>query len=205
MNNILSSVFITSSTNLSQCPLPDKPEYAFMGRSNVGKSSLINMIVGAKMLAKTSATPGKTRLINHFLVNEEWYIVDLPGYGYAKVGRKTRESWQKTMEIYLRKRDNLMTTFLLVDSRLPMQENDRLMINWFGENQLPFIIILTKTDKLSTAKLTHNLEEYRLALSAEWEEIPALIITSAQTRRGREEILQYIADTNRLFRKPDKV
>ena len=176
-----------------------------MGRSNVGKSSLINMIVGAKMLAKTSATPGKTRLINHFLVNEEWYIVDLPGYGYAKVGRKTRESWQKTMEIYLRKRDNLMTTFLLVDSRLPMQENDRLMINWFGENQLPFIIILTKTDKLSSAKLTHNLEEYRLALSAEWEEIPALIITSAQTRRGREEILQYIADTNRLFRKPDKV
>ena len=109
------------------------------------------------------------------------------------------------MEIYLRKRDNLMTTFLLVDSRLPMQENDRLMINWFGENQLPFMIILTKTDKLSSAKLTHNLEEYRLALSAEWEEIPALILTSAQTRRGREEILQYIEDTNRLFRKPDKV
>ena len=199
-NDILSSVFVTSSPSLAECPKPDRPEYAFLGRSNVGKSSLINMITGSRMLAKTSATPGKTRLINHFLVNENWYLVDLPGYGYAKVGRKTRESWQKNLEGYLLKRENLMTTFLLADSRLPLQDNDRQVMNWFGENQLPFIIIMTKSDKLSSAKLDQNLMAFKRALLEEWDELPRIIVSSAQTRKGREEILQYIDETNRIYR-----
>lgn len=157
------------------------------------------MIAGAKMLAKTSATPGKTRLINHFLINDEWYLVDLPGYGYAKVGRKTREEWQKNLESYLLHRENLMTTFLLVDSRLPLQENDRQVINWFGERQLPFIILLTKTDKLSAVKVDQNSRAIMNALAEEWEEIPKMILTSAPYRKGRDEIMDYIGETNLLF------
>jgi GTP-binding protein len=175
------------------------PEYAFLGRSNVGKSSLINMLTGSKMLAKTSSTPGKTRLINHFLINDEWYLVDLPGYGYAKVGRQTREKWHRTLEVYLLKRENLMTTFLLADSRLPLQDNDRQVINWFGEQRLPFVIIMTKTDKLSAVKLDQNYRSFIRSLSDEWEEIPRIILSSAQTRKGRDEIMQYISGTNRLF------
>lgn len=192
--------FITSSAELSQCPEPSLPEYAFIGRSNVGKSSLINMITGQKMLAKTSSTPGKTQLINHFLVDERWYLVDLPGYGYARTGRKNRKKWETLIEKYLLKRENLLTTFILVDARHPMQESDRLVIGWFGENRLPFVLVLTKADKLSSAQRNANLEDYRQALLEEWEELPPIILSSAVNRMGRNEIYSYIEETNKLFR-----
>ena len=200
MESIKSAVFITSSAELSQCPKSVLPEYAFIGRSNVGKSSLINMLTGMKMLAKTSAAPGKTRLINHFLINEQWYLVDLPGYGFAKVGQQTRKKWQLLIETYLRKRSNLMSAFILVDSRLPLQENDRLVINWFGENHLPFVILMTKTDKLGISVAEKNLESFRKSLSDDWAELPGIIMTSAKSGRGKEEILSYISDSNRYFR-----
>ena len=200
MDPIISANFITSSTDLSQCPKPDFPEYAFMGRSNVGKSSLINMLTGMKMLAKTSTAPGKTRLINHFLINEQWYLVDLPGYGYAKVGQQVRKKWEQLIESYLTKRPNLMSAFILVDSRLPLQENDRQVINWFGEKQLPFLIIMTKTDKLSKVELDKNFQSYKKSLLEDWEELPKIIITSSKTGKGKNEILEYISDSNGFFR-----
>jgi len=200
LDPIISANFITSSTDLSQCPKPDFPEYAFMGRSNVGKSSLINMLTGMKMLAKTSTAPGKTRLINHFLINEQWYLVDLPGYGYAKVGQQVRKKWEQLIESYLTKRPNLMSAFILVDSRLPLQENDRQVINWFGEKQLPFLIIMTKTDKLSKVELDKNFQSYKKSLLEDWEELPKIIITSSKTGKGKNEILEYISDSNGFFR-----
>ena len=194
--------FVTSSPDFSLCPKPDRPEYAFIGRSNVGKSSLINMITGQKMLAKTSSTPGKTQLINHFLINEEWYLVDLPGYGYARAAKSKRMKWEKVIEQYLLKRPNLMSTFLLIDSRLSMQENDREVINWFGEKQLHFTIVMTKTDKLTINQLTSNLAAFKKELSGEWEELPPFILSSAIKLTGKDEILDFIIITNRLFQ-PD--
>ena len=199
MKPIVSASFIISSAELSQCPKPDFPEYAFIGRSNVGKSSLINMLTGQKMLAKISTAPGKTRLINHFLINEQWYLVDLPGYGYAKVGHQTRKKWEKLIETYLLKRESLMSTFLLVDSRLPLQDNDRQVISWFGENQLPFVIVMTKADKLSRVEADQNFRSYSKSLMEDWEELPRIILSSSKTREGREEILGYIDEANRLF------
>lgn len=199
MKPIVSASFIISSAELSQCPKPDLPEYAFIGRSNVGKSSLINMLTGQKMLAKISTAPGKTRLINHFLINEQWYLVDLPGYGYAKVGHQTRKKWEKLIETYLLKRESLMSTFLLVDSRLPLQDNDRQVISWFGENQLPFVIVMTKTDKLSRVEADQNFGSFSRSLMEDWEELPRIILSSSKTREGREEILGYIDESNRLF------
>lgn len=196
---VLEATFITSSAALSQCPSPDIPEYAFIGRSNVGKSSLINMLTGMKTLAKTSSSPGKTRLINHFLIHNEWYLVDLPGYGYARVARQVRNLWEKLIADYLFKRPNLMTTFLLVDSRLPIQDIDRLVINWFGRNQLPFVLVLTKTDKLSVNELNRNKQTMIEKLMEEWEELPPIIISSAKNRSGRDQILDYIDNTNLLF------
>jgi GTP-binding protein len=196
---IVSASFIISSAELSQCPKPVLPEYAFIGRSNVGKSSLINMLTGQKMLAKISTAPGKTRLINHFLINEQWYLVDLPGYGYAKVGHQTRKKWEKLIETYLLKRDSLMSTFLLVDSRLPLQDNDRQVISWFGENQLPFVIVMTKADKLSRVEADQNFRSFSKSLMEDWEELPRIILSSSKTREGREEILGYIDESNRLF------
>ena len=175
------------------------PEYAFIGRSNVGKSSLINMLTGQKMLAKTSSTPGKTQLINHFLINEDWYLVDLPGYGYARTSKSNRQKWEKVIEQYLLKRPNLMSTFILVDSRLSLQENDRKVINWFGEKGLHFILVLTKIDKLTVNQLASNLAELKSELLKEWEDFPPYILSSAQTRKGREEILKFISETNGLF------
>ncbi len=157
------------------------------------------MITGARMLAKISSTPGKTRLINHFLINDEWYLVDLPGYGYAKVGRKTREKWQRHLEIYLINRPNLMSTFILVDSRHELQDNDRQVMSWFGENKLPFAIVFTKSDKLNSAVLAQNIRSYKESLSEDWEELPPVMITSSYTRLGREEILNYISETNEFF------
>jgi GTP-binding protein len=195
----LKAEFITSSTDYTKCPKPLLPEYAFIGRSNVGKSSLINMLTDQKMLAKTSSTPGKTQLINHFLINGEWYLVDLPGYGYARTAKTNRRQWEKVIEQYLLKRSNLMSTFLLVDSRLTMQESDRKVINWFGEKQLHFTLVLTKTDKLSTNNLTSNFEAYKKELLSEWDELPPIILSSAHLSRGKVEILSFIEKTNKLF------
>lgn len=199
MNTSVEARFISSSPDYDKCPPPVMPEYAFIGRSNVGKSSLINMITGQKMLAKISSTPGKTRLINHFLIDESWYLVDLPGYGYAKTSRSNRKQWEESIEKYLKMRKNLMSSFILLDSRLPLQENDRNMINWFGENQMAFNILLTKSDKLTINQLNANLAAIRRELAESWEELPGIILTSAKTKKGREEILAYIEKTNRLF------
>jgi len=194
--------FIVSSPEFSKCPDPVLPEYAFIGRSNVGKSSLINMITNQKMLAKTSSTPGKTQLINHFLINDEWYLVDLPGYGYARAAKTKRHQWEKVIEQYLLKRPNLMSTFLLIDSRLTLQENDRKVINWFGKNQLHFILVLTKTDKLTTNQLASNFEALKKELLSDWEELPPIILSSAAKGLGREEVLAFIGITNRMFKSP---
>jgi GTP-binding protein len=196
----LDARFIVSSPDHKKCPAPDFPEYAFIGRSNVGKSSLINMIAGHKMLAKISSTPGKTQLINHFLVNETWYLVDLPGYGFAKKAKSTRKKWETVIEQYLLKRTNLMSVFVLLDSRLPLQENDHEVISWFGEKQIYFILVLTKTDKLSVNKLAGNFEAIKKELQQEWEELPPFILTSSVQGTGREEIISFIEKTNKLFR-----
>ncbi len=201
MTGPLDARFITSSPDYTKCPDDVFPEYAFIGRSNVGKSSLINMITGKKMLAKISSTPGKTQLINHFLVNETWYLVDLPGYGYARTAKSRRKVWEGMIVDYLLKRTSLMTTFILIDSRLPLQENDHRVINWFGENGLPFTIIMTKTDKLSVNQFDSNLMGLKKDLQAEWEELPPFIISSAVKGIGRSEILEFIEQTNGLFRR----
>ncbi len=198
----VSAEFIISSPDFSRCPPPDYPEYAFVGRSNVGKSSLINMVTGQKMLAKTSSTPGKTQLINHFLIDGHWYLVDLPGYGYARVGRKTKENWKLILQDYLLKRTNLMSVFLLIDCRLSLQDNDRTVINWFGENQVHFNLVFTKTDKLTSNQLASNMASFKNELLHDWEELPGMIVTSAKTGAGREAILGFIHETNRLFKKP---
>jgi GTP-binding protein len=199
MGNQIIARFIKSSPEFSNCPKPDFPEYAFIGRSNVGKSSLINMITGQKMLAKTSSTPGKTQLINHFLINDEWYLVDLPGYGYARSAKSKRKQWEKVIEQYLLRRPNLMSTFILVDSRLSMQEIDRKVIGWFGDKQLHFTIVLTKTDKLTINQLASNYESFKKELFNEWEELPQIIMSSAVKGLGKEEILSFIGKTNPLF------
>jgi GTP-binding protein len=196
--------FITSSPDYAKCPDPVKPEYAFLGRSNVGKSSLINMITRRKMLAKTSSTPGKTQLINHFLINEEWYLVDLPGYGYARASKTSRKKWLKVIEGYLLKRTNLMSTFLLIDSRNPFQDNDREVMNWFGENRLPFTLVFTKSDKLTLPKLKANLDAIKEAILSDWEEFPPSILSSSVTGLGRDEILAFIGQTNKLFTHPSR-
>ena len=196
----LKAEFITSSTEYTKCPEPLLPEYAFIGRSNVGKSSLVNMLTDQKMLAKTSSTPGKTQLINHFLINGEWYLVDLPGYGYARAAKSKRKQWEQMIEQYLLKRTNLMSTFLLIDSRLSMQDSDRKVINWFGEKQLHFTLVLTKTDKLSTNQLASNLGAYKREILTEWEELPPFILSSAHSNLGKGEILSFIEKTNKLFK-----
>jgi GTP-binding protein len=164
--------YIKSSAKLNQCPPPDYPEYAFTGRSNVGKSSLINMLTGRKKLAKTSSTPGKTRTINHFLINESWYLVDLPGYGYAKVSKDIKKQWNKTAINYILKRENLMCLFVLIDSRHPPQKNDVLFIELLGHNQVPFVIVFTKTDKVSEIELKKNTLNFEKELLKHWEFLP---------------------------------
>ena len=176
---IRSASFIKSSQNLAQCPEGDKPEYAFIGRSNVGKSSLINMIVGRKKLAKTSSTPGKTRLINHFNINDQWYLADLPGYGYAKVSKRERESFGKMIRNYAKFRKNLVCFFVLVDARIPPQQLDLDFIGWLGDSNLPFVITLTKIDKINQQIKSKNLKLLKLKLSESWEQLPIIIETSA--------------------------
>jgi GTP-binding protein len=184
--------FVTSNTNHQKCPPPDLPEYAFIGRSNVGKSSLINMLAGRKALAKISGTPGKTQLINHFIINEQWYLVDLPGYGFARVSKSLRQKWENMIWNYLINRQNLISTFILVDIRLKPQPSDLELITWFGEENLPFVILFTKIDKLSKRQLSQNLQNYKETLLKQWEELPLSFLTSAKTSAGREEIISFI-------------
>ncbi len=193
---IKSATFVKSSPAVAQCPNTNTPEYAFIGRSNVGKSSLINTLTGIKGLALTGSTPGKTLLINHFLVNGEWHIVDLPGYGFAQRGKKQREELRRMIEGYILGREQLTNLFLLIDSRLEPQQIDLEFIEWLGENGVPFSIVFTKADKLTKTALNTNIENYKARLKEDWEQLPPIFITSSQTRDGREEILNYIEQIN---------
>jgi len=189
---IKTASFVKSSAVHTQCPEMNMPEFAFIGRSNVGKSSLINAITNHKKLAKTSGTPGKTQLINHFIINEQWYLVDLPGYGFAKISKKMRAEWEIMINDYLYSRENLMNTFILVDSRHSPQKNDLELISIYGEKGLPFSIIFTKTDKLTKNQLAKNIAAYKRILLEQWETLPHTIITSAVDKRGTDELLDYI-------------
>ncbi len=189
--------FVKSSQKINQCPDPDRPEYAFIGRSNVGKSSLINMLMNRNKLAKVSGKPGKTQLINHFAVNDEaWYLVDLPGYGYAKVSKTQRQEFQSIITDYISKRKNLVNLFVLVDSRHEPQKIDLAFMEWLGETQIPFSIVFTKIDKMSSNELQKSLARYRKIMLLEWEELPPNFRSSATSAIGREEILSYINSLN---------
>lgn len=194
--NITKANFLMSNTRFEFLPQDNIPEYAFIGRSNVGKSSLINLLVQRKGLAKTSSVPGKTVAINHFIVNDEWYIVDLPGYGYAKHSRKQREQWRVMINNYITRRRNLVNVFVLIDSRLEPQNNDLGFVEWLGANQVPFCIVFTKADKVSKAELDRNVEAFKTKLLETWEELPPVFVTSAEKHQGREEILDYIEQQN---------
>lgn len=191
---IRSAEFVISNTDVQKCPAPNCPEFAFIGRSNVGKSSLINALTNQKSLAKTSGKPGKTQLINHFLINKEWYLVDLPGYGYAKTSKSNRKKWGNFIEEYLLTRENLYTTFILLDSRLEPQKIDLEFMTWCAENQLPFSMVFTKTDKLSRVALQKNLAAYKKVMLKDWEELPPLFTTSSVSGDGKEAVLQYIQE-----------
>ena len=197
--DITSATFIISNTDINRCPKPLLPEYAFIGRSNVGKSSLINMICSKKKLAKTSAKPGKTQLINHFLINENWYLVDLPGYGYAQVSKKQRSKWEVFVRSYLLKRENLMCLFVLIDSRIPPQKNDLEFMKFLGEKGVPFVIVFTKIDGLTKHQLFKNVANYKKEMLKDWAEIPAMFMTSASNKEGKEELLDYIGELNESF------
>jgi GTP-binding protein len=188
--------FIVSNSDVSKCPAPDRPEYAFIGRSNVGKSSLINMLTNKKNLAKTSGRPGKTQLINHFLINKEWYLVDLPGYGYAKVPKAERLKWEKFLKRYILKRENLYCLFVLIDSRHEAQKVDLDFMEWLGISSIPFSIIFTKTDKLKPEELEANLKAYEEKMFETWETMPGYFISSAETAAGKDEVLTFIENVN---------
>ena len=188
--------FVISAPMVSMCPKDTKPEYAFIGRSNVGKSSLINMLTNNKKLAKTSATPGKTLLINHFIINNEWYLVDLPGYGFAKRSKKEIQKLDQMIRGYILQREQLTNVFVLVDVRLEPQTIDLEFIQWLGESGIPFAIVFTKADKLTVSKVKANVEAYKRKLLETWEELPPLFLTSAEKRQGRDEVLSYIEEIN---------
>jgi GTP-binding protein len=193
--------YLISSALVSQCPKPDKPEYAFIGRSNVGKSSLINMITGKESLAKTSQTPGKTQLINHFIINKTWYLVDLPGYGYARVSRTEREKFEKMINNYLFERENLINTFVLVDIRHSPQAIDLEFMEKLGVNGVPFAIIFTKADKLSKLQIENHINNYKTEMLETWEAMPQYFVSSASNGMGKEEITSYIDSLHSLFNK----
>lgn len=192
-------VFVKSSGKLSECPRPDKPEYAFIGRSNVGKSSLINMLCNHKELARTSSNPGKTITINHYLIDDKWYIVDLPGYGYAKRSKELRMQWEKELENYLQNRENLQCVFVLVDSRIEPQASDLEFINYLGKLEVPFVITFTKTDKLNQSERSKNAKKFTEKVLEYWEELPSVFNTSAHEKKGRKEILKFIDEVNKTF------
>ena len=190
--------FLMSNTRIDRLPNDNIPEYAFIGRSNVGKSSLINMLVHRRGLAKTSSVPGKTVAINHFIVNDAWYLVDLPGYGYAQHSKKQRDAWRIMINNYITQRRNLVTTFVLVDSRIEPQNSDLGFMDWLGESQVPFCIVFTKADKVSKAELDRNVEALKARLLEDWEELPPIFITSSEKRQGRDEVLDYIEEQNAI-------
>ncbi len=194
------AIFLQSNTEYEKCPKPDKPEYAFIGRSNVGKSSLINTIVQKKGLAKTSQTPGKTQLINHFLIDQKWYLVDLPGYGYAKISKTEREKFESMIHNYLSNRENLLYTFVLVDIRHEPQKIDMEFINRLGEEGIPFCLVFTKADKLSKTAADRNVALYQEKLLETWEEMPQFFVSSSVNGSGREEILRTISELNAEFK-----
>lgn len=191
---IKSAKFISSLTVLDKLPKKGFPELAFIGRSNVGKSSLINMLCNRQKLAKTSSTPGKTQTINHFLIDDTWYLVDLPGYGYAKVSKKMRDKWEEMIRLYLKKRETLYCVFVLIDSRIPPQKSDVEFINWLGENGIPLSIIFTKADKLKPTELETNVEDFKNELLKYWEELPKYFISSAEKKTGKDELLTYFSE-----------
>ncbi|MFA6260649.1 MAG: ribosome biogenesis GTP-binding protein YihA/YsxC [Bacteroidia bacterium] len=199
---ISTSVFLQSCAAYTECPRPDKPEFAFIGRSNVGKSSLINMLCNHKGLAKVSGTPGKTVSINHFLINDTWYWVDLPGYGYAKRSRNLREAWETAMRDYFLNRENLMTVFVLVDSRIPPQKADLDLINNLGEHAVPLTLVFTKIDKNSKNETSRNIAAFNKALLESWEELPPSFHTSSIEKTGRNELISYIKQIAKTFKKP---
>lgn len=189
--------FVVSNTDVSKCPAPDRPEYAFIGRSNVGKSSLINMLTRRRSLAKTSGKPGKTQLINHFLINDEWYLVDLPGYGYASTAKTERLKWEKFIRRYILTRKNMYCLFVLVDSRHPAQPIDLEFMEWLGMSEIPFSIIFTKIDKLKKGELERNLKRYEDEMMKTWEVMPGYFVSSSETGEGREDILNFIEEVNK--------
>lgn len=195
--NITSATYIGSKPNHTQCPTDGRPEYAFIGRSNVGKSSLINALTGRKNLALTSSTPGKTMCINHFLINEQWYIVDLPGYGYAQRGKKEVEKLKTMISSYVLEREQLTCLFVLIDIRHDPQKVDLAFLHFLGSNGVPFAIVFTKADKLTPSKVKPTVEKYLSVLKEEWEELPPYFITSASSKLGKEELLDYIANINK--------
>jgi GTP-binding protein len=200
---ISSAVFTVSSPNYRKCPTDGRPEYAFIGRSNVGKSSLINMLTGVKGLAKTSGRPGKTQLINHFLINDEWYLVDLPGYGYARTSKSSRDAWSTMMRDYFLHREQLTNVFVLIDSRIPPQRIDLEFISFLGTNGVPLAIVFTKTDKEKQREVMANIKAMKKALSELWEELPPMFLTSSLTGYGREALLDCIDNINQTLKEDD--
>jgi GTP-binding protein len=196
---ITTAEFICSNTDYTKCPPATMPEYAFIGRSNVGKSSLINMLTGKKGLAKTSATPGKTQLINHFNIDSKWYLVDLPGYGYAKASKKERAKWEKFITDYLLKRENLMCVFVLIDSRHEPQKIDLEFMEWLGKKQVPFVMVFTKTDKESQRIINKNISNYKKIMLETWDELPFIFTTSSEKKVGREALLNYVSEINEAW------
>jgi GTP-binding protein len=191
---ITSAEFISSFADVAKCPVPNKPEFAFIGRSNVGKSSLINMLTNSRKLAKTSVTPGKTQTINHFLINNSWYLVDLPGYGYASVSKSTREGFGKMIEDFVLKRKNISCLFVLIDARLEPQANDLNFIQWAGSKEVPIALVFTKIDKLKRNELQKNIKQYEKTLLTYWEELPTIILTSSVEKDGKDELLSIIEE-----------
>jgi len=200
MMNIKSAKFVISNTDHTKSPAAIMPEYAFIGRSNVGKSSLINMLVNRNDMAKTSGKPGKTQLINHFLINDNWYLVDLPGYGYAKVSKDKREVFEKFISNYILERQNLMCMMVLIDSRLEPQKIDLEFMDWLGENEIPFVMVFTKIDKLSKKQFADNIDHYKEEMGKHWDELPQCFYTSAEKKQGRDELLIFIEEANKTFK-----
>ena len=190
---LTSATFVSSFADVAKCPAPDRPEFAFIGRSNVGKSSLINMLVNMRKLAKTSVTPGKTQTINHYLINEKWYLVDLPGYGFASVSKSTREGFGKMIENYVLKLENLYCLFILIDSRLPPQKIDLTFMEWAGSKEVPIALVFTKIDKLKANELQKSLALYKRTLLANWEDLPPLFLTSSEKGTGRDELFDFMS------------
>lgn len=195
--DIVKAEFLVSNTSVGKCPKPDRHEYAFIGRSNVGKSSLINMLTNNRKLAKTAVKPGKTQLINHFLVNDSWYLVDLPGYGYARTSKTQQVQFEKMIRDYVLKRENLVCLFVLVDSRLDPQKIDLEFMEWLGQNGVPFVMVFTKADKLTTTERISCIDRYHNKMMESWESTPLAFMTSAEKGLGREELLDYIDELNR--------